>query len=102
MKLTPALVRLERRLARDRTAILNASDVQLLERELRRALAESFPELPATALDKSEDVIRWQALSERCKWARRSRGIRDMATERPTAAAAKRAVRRRATREDGR
>jgi hypothetical protein len=78
MKPTPALVRLERRLARDRTAILGASDVELLERALRRALAESFPSLPATALDRSEDAIRWQPLSVKCREARRARGIRDM------------------------
>lgn len=78
MKPTSALVRLERRLARDRTAILSASEVELLERELRRTLAESFPNLPSRALDKSEDVIRWQALGAMCKEARRARGIRDM------------------------
>jgi hypothetical protein len=78
MKPTPALVRLERKLARDRTAILSASDVDLLDRELRRALAESFPNLPATALNRSEDVIRWQPLSAKCKEARRARGLRDM------------------------
>lgn len=78
MKPTPALVRLERKLARDRTAILSASDVALLERELRRALAESFPNLPPTALDRGEDVIRWKALGETCKEARQARGIRDM------------------------
>lgn len=78
MKSTPALVRLERKLARDRTAILNDSDVQLVNRELRRALADSFPGLPAHALDRSEDVIRWSALGERCKAARGVRGIREM------------------------
>jgi hypothetical protein len=75
---TPAFVRLERRLARDRTAILRAPEVALLDRELRRALAESFPSLPATALERSEDVIRWQPLTAMCKGARRARGIRDM------------------------
>jgi hypothetical protein len=78
VKPTPALVRLERRLARDRTAVLRAPEVVLLERELRRALAESFASLPATALERSEDVIRWQPLSAMCKEARRARGIRDM------------------------
>jgi hypothetical protein len=67
----------ERRLARDRTAILNTSDVQLLDRELRRALADSFPGLPAQTLDRSEDVIRWNSLGARCKEARRTRGLRD-------------------------
>lgn len=78
MKPTPALVRLERKLARDRTAILSVSEVELLQQELRPALAESFPNLPATAFDQSEDVIRWQSLSAMCKEARRARGIRDM------------------------
>jgi hypothetical protein len=78
MKSTPAHVRLERKLARDRTAILSASDVQLLNRELRRAVAEAFPGLPADALDRSEDVIRWSALGRRCKAGRDGRGIRVM------------------------
>lgn len=78
MKPTPALVRLERKLARDRTAILGASEVELLRQELRRALAQSFANFPPTALDQSEDVIRWQPLSAMCKEARRARGIRDM------------------------
>jgi hypothetical protein len=78
MKSTPALVRLERKLARDRTTVLNGSDVQLLNRELRRALADSFPGLPANALELSEDLIRWSALGERCKVARGVRGIREM------------------------
>jgi len=30
------------------------------------------------ALDRSEDVIRWNALDARCKEARGARGIRDM------------------------
>lgn len=77
-KPTPAFVRLVRRLARDRTAILRAPEVELLEHELRRALAESFPNLPSTALERSEDVVRWQSLSAMCKEARRARGIRDM------------------------
>jgi len=78
MKATRELARLERRLARDRTAILSASDVEMVDRELKRALAESFPGLPAQALDRSGDVIRWQALGAKCKEARRARGLRDM------------------------
>ena len=78
MKRTPALVRLERKISRDRTAILGASEVELLRLELKQALAESFTNLPPTALDQSEDVIRWQPLSAMCKEARRARGIRDM------------------------
>jgi len=49
MKASRELARLERRLARDRTAILSASDVEMVDRELKRALAESFPGLPAQA-----------------------------------------------------
>ncbi len=78
MKATRELARLERRLARDQTAILNASDIEMLGRELRRALAGSFSGLPAHALDRSVDVIRGQALGAKCKEARRARGIRDM------------------------
>jgi hypothetical protein len=77
MKSSRALVRLERKLARDRTAILSGSDVQLLNRELRRALADSFPGLPASALDRSEDVIRWRALGEQFR-SRNPRDSRDV------------------------
>lgn len=78
MKSTPALVRLERKLACDRTTILDGSDVRLLNRELQKALADSFPGLPANALDLGEDLIRWRALGERCKVGRGVRGIREM------------------------
>ena len=80
MKVTPspALVRLERKLARDRRAILSAADVHLLDSELRRALVASFPDLPAEALERSEDTIRWYALGQRCQEARGARGLRDV------------------------
>ena len=42
------------------------------------AKADSFPGLPANAFDRSEDVIRWSALGERCEAARGVRGIREM------------------------
>ena len=75
---TPALVRLERKLARDRRAILSAADVRLLDNELRRALVSSFSDLPAEALERSEDIIRWHALGQRCQEARGARGIREV------------------------
>lgn len=78
MKSTPALVRLEGKLARDRTTILSGSDVQLLNRQVRRALADSFPDVPEHALDLSEDLVRWSALGAKCKAARGVRGIREM------------------------
>ncbi len=78
MKPTSALARLERKLSRKRTAVLTADDVQLLDRELRRALVDSFPNLPARALDHSADIIRWSSLSACCKEARGTRGVRDV------------------------
>jgi len=75
---TPALVRLERKLARDRRAILSAADVHLLDIELRRALVASFSDFPAEALERSEDTIRWHALGQRCQEARGVRGIREV------------------------
>ena len=78
MKPTPALLRLERKLTRNRTADLNADDVRLLDRELRRALVASFPGLPVHALDHSADVIRWSSLGACCKEARGARGLRDV------------------------
>lgn len=79
MTLSPALVRLERTLSRSPTTILSTDDVQLLDREVRRALADSFQNLPEEALDRSEDLIRWRALGACCEGARRARGIRDVA-----------------------
>ena len=42
-------------------------------------MADSLPGLPAEALDRSEDVIRWHSLGARCKDARGARGLRDAA-----------------------
>ncbi len=78
MRRTPALVRLEQKLATDPCAILSRSEIRLLDREVRRALMSSFPGLDAHLIDRSEDTIRWHALAARCREARGSRGIRDV------------------------
>jgi hypothetical protein len=77
MKRTPALVRLEKKLASDSCAMLNTSEIRLLDREVRRLLIASFPGVE-TYLDGSEDTIRWHALGARCAQARGARGIRDV------------------------
>jgi hypothetical protein len=64
MKRTPALVRLESKLASDPCAILDDPEVRLLDREVRRALIGSFP--VEAYLDRSQDTIRWHALGARC------------------------------------
>lgn len=66
------------KLTRDRSAILGSAEVRLLDRELRRALAAAFPGLPDHALGRSEDTLRWSAVSAYCKEARGVRGIRDV------------------------
>jgi hypothetical protein len=71
---TAAAGRLTHRLS----AIHSVADVGLLTGELRRIMAASFPGLPATALARSEDTIRWHALGARCREARGSRSIRDV------------------------
>lgn len=77
MKRTPALVRLEKKLASDPCAILDTAEIGLLDREVRRALIASFPGVEAY-LDRSEDTIRWHALGARCAEARGARGIREV------------------------
>jgi hypothetical protein len=77
MKRTPALARLEQRLAQDPCAILSAMEVRLLDREVRRVLMTSFPGIEPH-LTRSEDMTRWQALGARCREARGARGIRDV------------------------
>lgn len=67
MRRTPALVRLEQKLATDPCAILSRSEIRLLDREVRRALMSSFPGLDAHLIDRSEDTIRWHALAARCR-----------------------------------
>lgn len=74
---TPALVRLENRLAKDPSAILNDAEVRVLDREVRRARLASFPGIEAH-LDHGEDSTRWHALGARCRQARDARGIRDI------------------------
>ena len=77
MKRTPALARLEQRLASDPCAILSATEVHPLDGEVRRALLASFPGIEPY-LTRSEDMTRWQALAARCRQARGARGIRDI------------------------
>ena len=67
-----------RRLTKRPRAILSAADVGPLTDELRRIMAASFPGLPASALARSGDTIRWHALGARCREARGPRNIRDV------------------------
>jgi hypothetical protein len=77
MKRTRALARVEQRLASDPCAILSATEVRLLDGEVRRALLASCPDVEPY-LTRSEDMTRWQALGARCRQARGPRGIRDV------------------------
>ncbi|RPI52857.1 MAG: hypothetical protein EHM55_15455 [Acidobacteria bacterium] len=77
MKRTPALVRLEKKLASDPYAISGAAEIRLVEREVRRVLIASCPGVEAY-LDRSEDTIRWHPLGARCAEARGTRGIREI------------------------
>lgn len=77
MRRTPALVRLEQKLAKNPRAILSGAEIRVLDREVRRALVSSFPAIEARLAD-SEDSTRWHALGERCRQARGARGIRDV------------------------
>jgi hypothetical protein len=64
-------------LADDPCAILTASEIRVLNREVRRVLVSSFPGIEGR-LAHSEDSTRWHALGERCRQARGARGIRDV------------------------
>ena len=77
MRRTPALVRIEQKLASDPCAILDDAEIRLLDREVRRVLMASFPGVEAY-LDRSQDTIRWHALGARCAEARGARGIREV------------------------
>ena len=77
MRRTPALVRLERKLAEDPCALLTAAEIRVVDREVRRTLMSSFPGIEAH-LAHSEDSTRWHALGTRCRQARGARGIRDV------------------------
>jgi hypothetical protein len=77
MRRTPALVRLEHKLAKDPCAILSGAEIRVLDCEVRRALVSSFPGVE-THLARSEDSTRWHALGARCRQARGARGIRDV------------------------
>ena len=73
-----ALVRLEKKLARDPYSILNPTEVRVLDREVQRALVSSFPGLEARILAHGEDSTRRHALGARCRQARGALGIRDV------------------------
>ena len=77
MRRTPALVRLEKKLANDPCAILSTTEIRILDREVRRTLVSSFPGIEAR-LTHSEDSTRWHALGARCRQARGARGIREI------------------------
>ena len=77
MRRTPALIRVERKLAKDPCAILSDGEIRVLDREVRRALVSSFPGIESR-LAHSEDSTRWHALAARCRQARGARGIRDV------------------------
>ncbi|MGQ0736336.1 MAG: hypothetical protein ACT4QD_22115 [Acidobacteriota bacterium] len=77
MRRTPALVRLEKKLAQDPCAILSTTDIRVLDRAVRRALVSAFPGIEAR-LAHSEDSTRWHALGARCRQARGGRGIREV------------------------
>jgi hypothetical protein len=77
MRRTPALVRLEQKLAKDPCAILSSAEIRMLDGEVRRALVASFPGIEVH-LGPSEDSTRWHALGARCSHARGARGIRDV------------------------
>jgi hypothetical protein len=79
MRRTPALVRLEKKLAKDPCAILGTTEIRVLDREVRRALVSSFPGIEAR-LAHSEDSTRCchvgQGRSQRtnevaCSWSKR-------------------------------
>ena len=72
-----ALAQLDERLANEPCAILTATEIRLLNREVRRVLVSSAPAIEAH-LSHSEDSIRWQALGARCRQARGARGIHDV------------------------
>jgi hypothetical protein len=63
MKRTRALVRLEKKLASDSCAILDASEIRLLDREVRQVLIASFPGME-TYLDRLELSCRLGLLDE--------------------------------------
>ena len=71
------LFRLEKKLANDPCAILTATEVRVLDREVRRVLVSSFPGIEAR-LTHGEDSTRWQALGARCHQARGARGVREV------------------------
>jgi hypothetical protein len=75
MKTNAALTKLERKLARNRGAMLNQSEVSLLARVLRQEMARSFPGLDPERAPQADDVIRWHSIGVQCQQARASRGL---------------------------
>jgi hypothetical protein len=71
---TAALKRLERKLQRDRTALLGKVEVSLLAAEVRAAFAASFPHVAIEMAGNVEDLVRWRPLGARCGEARAGRG----------------------------
>lgn len=69
-----ALKKLERKLKRDRAALLTDAEVSLLAKEIRKAFAASFPLAPAQSLQDTERLVRWHPLGEQCRQARSGRG----------------------------
>jgi hypothetical protein len=77
MRRTPALARLEKKLAADSGAILTYAEVRVLDGEIRRLLVTSFPGIEAY-LSHTEDSTRWHAVATRCRQARGARSIREV------------------------
>ena len=73
--------RLNRRLRRNKAAILTNAEVEVLVGEARRAFGPELADLLNTSRVKFEDVIRWSSLGARCQQARADHGmtIRDVA-----------------------
>ena len=73
MRRTEAAEALEQKLARDRAALLSASEVRILAREVQRVAQWSLDE-PSLA-SRVEDAVRWASLRARCQQARGQRGL---------------------------
>ncbi len=69
-----ALKRIERKLQRDRAAILSDAEVLTLAEEVRSQFAVSFPDAVEPTAKLTEDLVRWRPLGERCRQARLERG----------------------------
>jgi len=69
-----SLKRLERKLQRDRTAILTDTEVTLLSQEVRTAFAESSLPIDPPNPRVVDDLVRWRSLGQCCRQARYERG----------------------------